>query len=51
MNCGSVKTRLHGLFTRPSVAASIAAFLDTLSGPERRSTLAEPRRHEHRCRQ
>jgi SRSO17 transposase len=32
------KSRLHGLFTRSSVAASAAAFLDTLLGPERRKT-------------
>lgn len=32
------KSRLHGLFTRSSVAASAAAFLDPLLGPERRKT-------------
>jgi SRSO17 transposase len=32
------KTRLGSLFAHPSVAASAAAFLDTLLGPERRKT-------------
>ena len=32
------KDRLRSLFTHPSVAASAAAFLDTLLGPERRKT-------------
>src|SRR3954449_4373673 len=32
------KDRLRSLFPHPSVAASAAAFLDTLLGPERRKT-------------
>lgn len=34
----ATKAQLHGLFTRPSVATSAAAFLDGLLGPERRKT-------------
>jgi SRSO17 transposase len=35
---GGLKARIRPLFAHPSVAASAAAFLDGLLGPERRKT-------------
>ena len=35
---GRLKARIRPLFAHPSVAASAAAFLDGLLGPERRKT-------------